>query len=304
MPRLPLTLLALACAPALAQSAQPAATAAPTQPAAPQATAAADPPAVASDLLPWHRDDKWTVRFEPAVYYVAMSGDATLPRSSTATGPNPTTRLSEINLDEPRISPFGEVNLRKGDWRISVRGFGFAADGSATTTQADQLGDVSFASGDVVSRSLDFNAFELEGAYTLLQDKIRPLSDGTYALRPRLDLVGGLRIYDVDLRVSSLGDGATTSEHDEAFVQGELGAKASVEFYDHFTVDLQLTGGGGPDGYSFDILVGGSWKPFNNFGVQIGYRALFFGVESGSGNDKFKLDGAAQGLYAGLVLEF
>lgn len=307
MSRFALALLTLAAGPAFAQSD------APTPPATPPSQATSPPPAPAaistpperpSDLLAWHRDDKWTARFEPGVYYVAMSGSATLPRSPGGSGANPEIHLRDINVDEPRLSPFGEVNLRKGDWRISVRGFGFAASGDATATSPGQLGDVSFAQGDRVSRSLDFNAFEIEGAYTLVEDKIRPLDDGTYAIRPRVDLVGGVRLYDVDLRLSSLGAGAVSSQNDEVFVQGEVGVKGSVEFYDHFTVDMQLDAGGGPDGYSFDILVGGSWKPFHNFGVQVGYRALFFDVDSGSGNAKFKLQGAAQGLYAGLVLEF
>ncbi|MFA6045539.1 MAG: hypothetical protein WC718_11185 [Phycisphaerales bacterium] len=303
MSRFALTLLALAAAPAFAQFAQPPAAPPPAIP-APASQPAASPIEQSSDLLPWHRDDKWTVRFEPSVYYVGMSGTATLPRASGATGPNPSVRLAEINADEPRLSPAGEINLRKGEWGIAVRGFGFSSSGDATTTAAGQLGDVIFAQGDIVNRGLDFNAFEVEGTYNLLKDKLRPLEDGTYGVRTRLDLVGGVRLYDVDLRLSSLGTGGVSSQNDEVFVQGEVGVKGSVEFYDHFTVDLQLDAGGGPDGYSFDILVGGSWKPINNFGVQIGYRALFFDVDSGSGNSKFKLEGAAQGLYAGIVLEF
>lgn len=295
-----LILLSACAAPALAQS-PPA-----TPPPAPATTAAdVPPPAQAGDLLPWHRDDVWTVRFEPAVYYVAMSGTATLPRSEAAPGSNPSIRLAEIDLDEPRLSPLGEVNLRNGDWRISVRGFGFSSSQDALTNSAGALGDISFASGDPVNRSLDFNAFELEGAYTLLQNKFRPLSDGSYAIRTRFDVIGGLRVYDVDLRLTSQDSGGSlTSQHEEAFLQGLVGVKGSLEIYDQFTVDLQLGAGGSPDGYSFDILVGGSWKPIDNFGVQIGYRALFFDVESGSGNGKFALEGAAQGLYAGIVLEF
>lgn len=304
MSRIALTLFAIAAAPAFAQPAEPAPATPPATPAAILQPSAAAPREQSSDLLPWHRDDKWTVRFEPSVYYVAMSGTATLPRAAGSTGPNPSVRLAEINADEPRLSPAGEINLRKGDWGIAVRGFGFSSSGDATTTAPGQLGDVIFAQGDVVNRALDFNAFEIEATYTLLKNKIRPLDDGTYGIRPRLDLVGGVRLYDVDLRLSSLGANAISSQNDEIFVQGEVGIKGTLEIYDHFTVDLQVDAGGGADGYSFDILVGGSWKPINNFGVQIGYRALFFDVDSGSGDSKFKLEGAAQGLYAGIVLEF
>jgi opacity protein-like surface antigen len=73
------------------------------------------------------------------------------------------------------------------------------------------------------------------------------------------------------------------------------------------TVDAQIAVGGMPTGntsYSFDIIVGVQWRPVENVGVQLGYRALFFGLGSGDGESEFNFDGSLQGLYGGLVVRF
>jgi opacity protein-like surface antigen len=59
------------------------------------------------------------------------------------------------------------------------------------------------------------------------------------------------------------------------------------------------------ESYSFDLIVGGQWRPIKNVGVQIGYRALFFGIETGESDNAFELSEASlQGLYAGVTLSF
>jgi hypothetical protein len=256
---------------------------------------------------PWHADEAWTIRAEPSLAFTAMSGRLTLPRSSP--GPSPELDLRALELDEPRFSPTAEVNLRKGRWRASVRALVFAAEHEGPAPFGYQVGDVSASTGDSVRASIDFTSIEIEGAYTLWAGRPGTGEHGDIPLRTRADAVVGVRLIDLATRVENLST-STSQEADEQFAQIEVGLKGAIEVREEFTIDLQVALGGLPfasgdaSSSAFDIIVGGSWKPWRHAGFQIGYRALFFGVGTGEGNELFDLTGASQGLYAGFVAEF
>jgi hypothetical protein len=146
---------------------------------------------------------------------------------------------------------------------------------------------------------------ELEGAYTIAGKPQERRSDGTWTFEPRLDAVAGLRLYGESWEVQNLSGG--TDSEDSWFVQPHVGLKLNTDLYERFTMDVQVTIGGLPasgNDYSLDIIVGGQWRPFDNLGVQVGYRALFFGMEDGDDEAEFSFDGSLQGLYAGIVVRF
>lgn len=255
---------------------------------------------------PWHRDDIWTVRIEPGISYSGLAGDLTLPRATA--GVNRSIKLRDLDMDEPRIAPFAEVNLRRGDWRISARGLVFSAENDATAGSNFTLGGVPFLTGNAISSEVDFSSFEIEGGYTLLKNALRARTAGGFTLRPRLDVVAGVRIVDMDWSVQNVTAGSPARQADQVFVHPTVGLKGSIEVSEQFTLDVQLSGGTLPlddtESSSVDILVGGSWKPWPNFGVQAGYRALFLTTTDGEDQTRFEFDGTSQGLYAGIVLEF
>lgn len=246
---------------------------------------------------------KWQIDLEPAAWYVGISGRVRLPRSTA--GSSPERHLEDFNLDNPRFDPIGEVNVRRGDWRGTLRGAFYGADKESTDV-GGRLGDVTFTPGDRVRTSLDFTVIEAEGAYTMWG---RPqVVDGEVTIDPRIDLVAGVRVYGDDYTIENLsGPPGRRQEMSEWFIHPLVGVKVDLELYRDFTIDVQVTGGGMPGGresYGFDIIAGFMWRPIPNVGVQIGYRSLFFGASKDDGNDEASLDGALQGLYFGATFRF
>jgi len=282
------------------------------QPSGNEAARAASEPASPADAAPdakfWQREDRWTARFEPGAWYSGLSGDLRLPR--TAAGGNPKTGLRALNQDGgSSLAPFGEANIRKGNWSFSVRGFVWGSDQTAVGVDG-RVGDVEIEDGDDVFSSIDVANAELEVRYTLWPAADERLRPGRARVRTRLDAMGGLRLHDVDMLVQNRSLSAPLDEDSaqELFVTPVVGLKGSIEFYDQFSIDMQIAIGGLPWGDQQstvgDVLVGGTWKPVENFGVQVGYRALFFDFSSGDGAGSFELTGSLQGLYAGVVIEF
>lgn len=261
----------------------------------------------------WQRDDRWTARIEPGVWYAGASGYLTMPRSSESSGGNGRWSLEALGQNSTSVVvPLGEVNLRKGDWGITLRGFQMSSTQTATGFDG-MIGDLPIESGDAIESSSDLTGIDLEARYRVLPDQARTVLRGKARLRPRLEVIAGARLYESSWQVrnNSLVVEApqrNDTEADEVFVHPVVGVKGSLEFYDELSLDVVLAMGGMPTeetfGYTFDILVGGSWKPTNHVGLQFGYRALFFDLSSGSGDAEFDFQATIQGLHAGLVLEF
>jgi hypothetical protein len=247
----------------------------------------------------------WQIDFEPAAWFVGAGGRLKMPRSNPP-GPSDKVDIASLNLDNPRFVPFGELNVRKGDWRVSARGWWYDATKDASG-HSGQLGDVSYSTPDTLRTTMQFGSFELEGAYTLAGKPLNETHPGVYAFDAKLDMVVGLRLYDVDWKITNLGSSQTTSESD-FFLQPLVGAKLSMDLWTDITMDIQLTFGGVPfesnTSYSADIVAGFMYRPTPHVGVQIGYRSLFYGVGKGSGNAEFDFNGAMQGLYGGIELRF
>ncbi|GJQ28807.1 MAG: hypothetical protein HBSAPP03_06910 [Phycisphaerae bacterium] len=254
-------------------------------------------------------DARWTIRFEPAVWFAGLSGDVTLPRADEDSGGNQPTRLRDLGQNRTaRLTPFGEVSLRRGNWGFALRGFALASDESAPGRDG-MIGDIPIADGDAISSSVTFAAAELEALYTLVKGQSRPMEGGGYWLRPRLDLVFGLRALQADWSVRNLdAEGPDSASADELALHPLVGIKAGAVIRERFALDVQLAAGGMPflenSSFGFDILVGGSCEIIPHVGVQLGYRALFFSISSGDGDAQFEFSGAVQGLYAGLAIEF
>ncbi len=252
----------------------------------------------------------WTLELHPCVWYMGMSGDVKLPRSG---GNSSSVDLRDLDLNSPRIAPFGEATLRHGKWMVGFRGFAFSTEQDATPGITSNLGNIELSPGSTVRSSLDLAAVEVEGGYTLFFVERSPLDSGGFKLRTRLDAVAGVRLMSFEFDTVSLsgpgGDPTGPAQSADEFTAMPLvGARVTADFYEDFSIILEMTVGGQPFGddwsYGFDIIVGGQWRPIQHVGAQIGYRALFLGLASGNGDDEFEFNGAAQGLYAGVTFDF
>ncbi len=292
----------------------PATSAQPSPPANQSANQRASQPAAdaaeSTSRAPWDAQyPDWTLRIEPAVWYASAEADVKMPGAAGSTQNE--FSLNDFNLDEPEWTPMGFVHLQLGKWRISAGGFAFSSDDQESVVgNSGQLGSLSLASGDRTRSSLDFWSAELQVAYRLIHKPLGTTQGGDPRLVFGLEPVLGVRVYDADLDVRALSGASSgqSTSGDDFFFEPTAGIRLEGEFVKQFTLDVQTGFGVGPwgdtDSFSWDITVGGTWRPIPNLGVRIGYRHLLFNLESGSGADTFQLDGSIAGLFAGLEIRF
>lgn len=252
---------------------------------------------------------QWTLRLEPMAWYAAFAGDLNMPGLS---GSNQHTfDIENFDLDEPQWSPVGFVHLQLDKWRISVGGVVVSGnDQEGTMDEGGLLGDLNLAAGDRTRSSIDFWSAEAQVGYRLIHQRMGTTSTGGDRVVFGLEPVVGMRMYSADVEVAALS-GASSGQSisaDDTFYEPIAGVKLEGEFAEQFTVDLQTNLGYGPwndrESFSWDIMVGGAWRPVPNFGVRIGYRQLLFDLQSGSGSETFEFDGSLAGLMLGIELRF
>ena len=256
---------------------------------------------------------KWTISVEPIAWYASPSGKIRLPASGGGGGGGGTQsepKLSVLNVDSPRLSPAGAVRFRLGRWGGAVQGFAFGIDErDATLTSGLVLGDLNLSAGESVRTSLDIWSAEAKATYALVDEARGTLSDGRDRVRVRLDAVGGVRAYGVDAEVTRLGasTGANSTSAEETWVYPFAGARVDLLLAERWGIATEVTYGGWAGGNSasgLDIQAAFTWQPLSNLGVTVGYRALFSDLREGSGNERFRVDGGLQGLFAGVVVRF
>jgi hypothetical protein len=243
----------------------------------------------------------WTLRFEPSVWYAAPAGELHLSGEPLGT---PDTGIENLNLDSPRLSPFGEFHLRASDrWRFTLCAFAFQAeDRGATMESPGFLGPIAVSAGDRVESSLTFASGEAAAAWRIPYELGRQFED----FEARIELIGGTRFTHFDLDVSAPA-GGISEEH--FFLEPIVGAKLSMDITERFSVDLQSTfgfwGAGDKSSFSWDILVGFMYFPIDNVGVQIGFRQYFVDLQNeGDGDTDFEYTGALAGLYGGISIRY
>ncbi|MFG0327877.1 MAG: hypothetical protein ACF8SC_11495 [Phycisphaerales bacterium JB037] len=246
----------------------------------------------------------WTIRAEPSVWWVAMSGDFRVPGTTTA---GSRFGLRDLDLDEPSASPFLELHYRNGPWRLSLSGFYIESDGSATAFRPGSFGDVPFAIGDTIDASASLFSGQLAVGYLFEPYRASPNQTGGFDVESWIELTGGVRAYAVDFDATV--NGTASAGTDQLFAEPFAGVKWTLELIEEFTIDTELTLGGFSTGserrsFGVDIIVGLNWRPTPNFGAQLGYRQLAFGLYDGNGIDEFEWRGAVAGVYGGLELRF
>lgn len=256
--------------------------------------------------------DPWVLKFEPSVWYVATNGDLLLP-GSAGSGNGQSIPVADLNLDSPRASPMGELQVRRGDWRINIGGLGFSTgDRGSRASAPGQIGGAAFAAGDTIESSIDFTTLSIDGAYAFHRFEHGTLDSGGTRIRSSLAALAGVRALDIDIQAqvftpgSSAPSGSTGGDDFHAHPYG--GLRWEMDLVEQFTVDLSGSIGGMTLGdsqsWSTDIIVGFQWNPTPHFGAQIGYRQLLFGTESGEAPSEFSWNGGLAGVYAGAVLRF
>lgn len=249
---------------------------------------------------------KWTLSAEPGVWYTAPSGKIRLP-GGTSTAK---TELADLNLDSPRLSPSGELNLRHARWGASLRGYAFAVsdrtpDVPAAAASLGILSGLGPVSG--ARLSLEVREFEAEGSYRFFVWENTPREEGGFRARSSLDAVVGLRYIEMDWSVAGTASGSPFDRAvSEEFLHPIVGLKFSLDLFEQTTIDAQNTFGfmtGDRESFTWDILLGFQWRPTENFGAQIGYRQVLMRMNDGE-DTGFSYEGAMAGIYFGAVFKF
>lgn len=301
--RAALTLAAAAPAPALAHNPLPA----PPPPAAPAPaptaleSATPSPAATAAAAAIAASPNDWTLSVVPRAWYVSPSGRFRLP-SSTTQGNE--ARINDLNLDAPRLRPYGEFHLKSGPVRVVVSAANYGVTAFSTAPSSIRVGDTSINAGDFVRSKIDLSTAQLSGGYRLYR-----LDFGAEDAAPNrtvldLEAVAGVRLYDTELSVTN---GASSSRFSTLFGELFAGGRAELTLARDFSVDVEFTAGGFPGDksvFAFDIAVAFSWRPVDWAGIQIGYRNLAYTLEDGSGARQFRYRGALAGLFGGVVFRF
>lgn len=261
----------------------------------------------------------WQVQLQPSIWFTSPGGKLTMPGTSIAGVADPEQiELDDLNVNSPRLSPFGKVHLRWKNWQLGLMGFGYSIDRDTGFNRDARIGDLFVAPGDTLRTSLDFSSFEAVGGYRLLESNLVRGNDGYANVIASLDGLFGARLYDLDYEVTMtpgpspragpLVPPVTTTTADEFFAEPIVGLKGELEIYESVTVNVQLSAGYGPWGdnesLSWDVIAGFAWRPMENVGIQIGYRQLAFRLKSGDGAEEFKHNGSLAGLYFGLFVRF
>lgn len=245
----------------------------------------------------------WNVRFEADVWYAALAGEVQLPGSPPAAGK---TDLADLNLDSPRLSPAGQVSLRRGAWRFSFVGSSIGIENDSTMTAAGQIGGTPYGVGDVLHSDLRLTTLEATGGYRLFEARRGQWGPDSSLLVFGVDVYAGVQAQQFELDVAGP---AGTSTADEWFAEPIIGADVNIDLWKQLSVDLKIDGGaaGGYDDKSVGtgaIEVGVEWRPWDNVGVKMGYRLEAMGLTQGSGDDELNFRGSSAGLIWGLDLRF
>ncbi len=267
-------------------------------PPADAAPAAPDWPALANP-------DDYTVQAQVRMWYLSPAGKLGLPSTNGAAGAY--MRTNDLDLDQPRISPFAEVSMKAAAWRFTFSGANYDLSHNATAPFAFTLGSTPVAGGTAFRMDFDYSTFNLTVGYRFCDYDFGKEGGGEAGRHVlRIEGVGGVRFHDVGIRITNTLD--NTSGTNQFFGEAIAGARAELQLARDFSIDLELTGGGMPiDGhsvYSIDVAVGFSWRIVDGIAAQIGWRQLAFDLEDDSGARQFKYEGTLAGLFAGVVIRF
>lgn len=254
----------------------------------------------------------WSVSFEARAWYQSPGGDLTMPGGAVS-GEN--IDLDELNMDSPKLSPFGKLRFQRDKLRIGLSGSQFSADRSSTVGSAQTIGDVPIYAGE--RSNLDFSHWSLEtdAMYEVFSYVDGSTTDGRDEVRLRGLLGGGLRATNVGIDFDVTPTDASRSGlepvhvgYDGTFVELIAAASLEIDLYEKWFISVDVSGGGfGLDGRSASSLAiepTFTWHPSSRVGVEVGYRMLIHRLEDGDAPAQFEWNGSMAGVFAGVSVRF
>ncbi|MBL8763312.1 MAG: hypothetical protein JNM07_03475 [Phycisphaerae bacterium] len=251
--------------------------------------------------------DQWSIELRPSAWYVAPSGKVRLPASSSPTRGDKVP-IERLNLDSTRFAPQGDFTIRSGGWSFRFDGAAYSLERDTTADASFRLGDTGVRAGDPTRVTFDFAGFDVLAGYRVLDHEFTGTGIEPGSFRARVDVLGGLGLYDLDIGIRSLAAGGQESRTDQFFAQPVLGARLELVVVRDVVIDLTGMGGYMADSdrssASFDLAVSFEWRPAPNFGARLGWRQIAYAFDDGSGRGEFSYDGTMAGLFFGVTVRF
>jgi hypothetical protein len=278
------------------------------------ATPALAQPAEPAANDPWSREptSTWTISFEPRLWYAGTAGDINFPGGTVA---NDQIDLSDLNMDSPRSTPYGELKLQRGKLRIAIAGSAFDASTTSNALRTETLGSVALFAGE--TSALDFSTWtaEARALYLLYSYIDGTTDDGRDILRARVLVGGGLRVSSInlDFAVTPTSGARTGAEtlalsYDQVFAEPILAVAMELDLHERFMFSLNATAGafgtGDTTSASFTIEPALIWHPKPNIGLEIGYKMHIYRLKDGNDPAQFEWSGSIAGLYGGVSVRF
>lgn len=239
----------------------------------------------------------WSIQLEPSIWVPAIGGDVRLP------GGVGKAEFERFDVDDPTLTPMGELTFRHERLTISVSGFGFSMSENASVDTDSSVGGLNFPAGSGGDVDVDFFSAQATVGWRVWQE---PLGENDRRITLSLHVYGGVRGYDFKTTFTTVG-GASVSESD-GWVEPIFGARFVADILEDFTLEVAVDAGAMPLGdhtsASLDIIAGIQWRPHANVGVQFGWRQLLVYLKDESGADEFSYEGALAGLFGSVVLRF
>jgi hypothetical protein len=263
---------------------------------------------------PWGVEARthWTIAFEPRLWYAGPSGDFRFPGGSAT---NDKIDLDELSIDDPVASPYGELRLQRGPWRIVVSGSATDADATSTIDTTRVLGSVAVFSGERARLDFSHASFEAQALYRLGHYVDGKTAQGRDIVRFAMFAGLGMRFTNIDLdfavtptSIARVGGEVTALSYEHTFVEPMIAASAELLVYEKFSLGVEGTFGffesGDVSSASASIEPTFGWFPVDNLGIEIGYRMLIHRMEDGQDPSQFEWSGSMAGLFAGVSLRF
>lgn len=237
---------------------------------------------------------EYTLEIKPMLWAPALRGNIRLPGSGTID-------VEDVGVDESRLAPAGQAEIRSGKWFARLRAFGFSIDTDGRAGTGFELDGESVSAGDRTDASVEFFGADLRIGYDLWE----PVRDEARDVRLVIGLYGGARLFDVDTAISS---GGASARGNETWLQPIVGARLGIDLPAGFGVEVTGDVGGFVSGddesFSWDITAAFTWRWENRVGLEIGFRHLDSDLSSGSGSGEYEFDAALAGLYGAVVIRF
>lgn len=146
---------------------------------------------------------------------------------------------------------------------------------------------------------LKLGLYELGAAYSILDT---PPAEQSWP-RVSLEPLAGLRIYDVDARITGSGVGLDTSAS-KLWMDGMVGARARLEFNRTLALYGRADVGFGGSDLSWSARCGLDIRLCETASLELGYRALDVEFANGSGADEFNYDLLLHGPFVAVTIRF